>query len=88
MMSGFARKALWADPRTPNVVAINVWKAKERQAKAAKSASLKIRRGRGFADECMLNMKGHKPQRMEMGNQMALKAKICQMEQEGKKALP
>ena len=27
-MFGFARKAMWADPRTPRVVATNIWKAK------------------------------------------------------------
>ena len=83
MMSGFARKAEWVDPRTPNVVAINVWKAKEKQAKTVKSASLKVRRGRGFTDEWMLDMRGHKPQKVEMSSQVALKAEISQRKQEG-----
>ena len=42
LMSGFKRKAIWADPRAPNVVAINVWKAKENQAKHVRTSSLRI----------------------------------------------
>ena len=68
-MSGFARKAVWADPRTPNVVAINAWKAKECQATQVRTSCLKIRRGRNFVNDWMLDMRGHKPQKTDTSNQ-------------------
>ena len=71
-MSGFARQPLWVDPKTLRIVAINIWKAKKKQAKMTRSASLKDSRSRTFVDNWMLGMRGNRSQRLTHYHQCQL----------------
>ena len=62
MMSGMGRRPVWADRRTPRIVALNTWKAKEEQSRKTGSTTLSDRRTRKFAEEWQLQMQGHKAQ--------------------------
>ena len=62
MMSGMGRRPVWADQRTPRIVALNTWKAKEEQSRKRGSTTLSDRRTRKFAEEWHLQMQGHKTQ--------------------------
>ena len=62
MMSGMGRRLVWADRRTPRIVALNTWKAKEEQSRKTGSTTLSDRRTRKFAEDWQLQMQGHKAQ--------------------------
>ena len=62
MMSGMGRRPVWADQRTPRIVALNTWKAKEEQSRKKGSTTLSDRRTRKFAEGGQLQMRGHKTQ--------------------------
>ena len=62
MMSGLARRPIWADARTPKIVATNAWKAKQDQSSSVQRLTLKERRTRKSADGWRLQMQGYKSQ--------------------------
>ena len=57
---GFERQPIWCDPRTPQVVALNVWKAKQAQTEATLSTDIKTRRSRKVADDWHLDIRGYR----------------------------
>ena len=57
LMSGFERRPIWSDPRTPRIVAINAWKAKQEQSQRG-ALDLTQRRSRKIVDEWPLSIKG------------------------------
>ena len=64
LLSGFARKPRWVDPRTPRVAATNIWKARQTRTEQTRDVSIQARRSRTFARAWVLNLQGHKSRRL------------------------
>ena len=51
LMSGFCRKPIWTDERTPKVAAVNVWRAKQSYISQAGRSGITERRSRKFVHD-------------------------------------
>ena len=79
LQTGFARRPIWADDRTPKIAAINLWRAKLQQSSSQKTAALKQRRNRKLTDEWYLTLKGYKRKKrgavLDILDEVGLRAK-------------
>ena len=74
LMSGFARKPLWCDGRTPGATAINIWKARQETLTNFPNIGIAEWRSREFAKRWALNLRGYPTKNKEQKKQRGNKA--------------
>ena len=84
-MSGFCRRPVWADERTPKVVAVNVWRAKQSYISQAGRSGITERRSRKFVHDWKLTMHGHKSRLAESPNTDKFEKSIKQRSEKPKR---
>jgi hypothetical protein len=76
LMSGFGRRPVWTDARTPKVAAINVWRAKQEHISQKGRSGIAERRSRKFVHNWNLSMKGHRSKPPDTPSMNKLKQSI------------